>query len=74
MVEIDKFLLVEGAPNVITIFSHVGWFHDLGIMWAPPKNIFLFIIHTFKLTLGDLGGVILIALFTRITNYPNIIH
>jgi hypothetical protein len=38
MVEIDKFLLVEGAPNVIRIFSHVGWFHDLGIMWAPQNN------------------------------------
>ena len=45
------------------------------ILWTPQKQQeYVFIIPTFKLTLGKLGGVILVALNTLIIVHPSIFH
>ena len=54
--------------NTITLFNHVGWFHNPIIILYKALNQST-IIHTFKLTFENLGGVMLPTLFTW-----NIIH
>ena len=45
------------------------------VLWAPQtKQVYLFTIHTFRLTLEYLGGVILPPLFTIIIIHPGTIH
>ena len=69
----------------ITLFSHVGRFHDLGIYqlysMGPLQQIKIHLLFIrFKPTLGNLGGVVLLALFkgtilhTGIIVRPNIIY
>jgi hypothetical protein len=67
----------------ITLFSHVGRFHDLGIYqlysMGPLQQIKIHLL-TFKLTLGNLGRVVLLALFNGMIFHtgtivcPNIIY
>ena len=65
--------------GIITLFSHMGsipWSLNMSIISCGPrtKQEYLFTIHTFTLTLGNLRGVILPALSTRIIIHPGIIH
>ena len=58
----------------ITLFNHVIQFQDLGVCQAyfvgpHIKHEHLFIIHTYRLTLENLGGV-LPVLFIRIFGHP----
>ena len=62
----------------ITLFSHVGRFHDLGICqlyYVGPLNktrVFLYY-SCIQVQLGNLGGVMLLALCIGIIIHPNII-
>lgn len=44
------------------------------IMWFPNKVRMFFTVHTFRLTLGNVGGVVLSALLTGIIVHADIIH
>lgn len=55
----------------ITLFNHVSWLHDSRICqlyYVLPLNKveYMFIIHTFRLAIENLGGVILPTLFINI--------
>ena len=63
----------------VTIFSHVGWFHDPRICQlyfvGPSKKLGIFIYYSYIQTkLGNLGEVVLLAPSTRIIVHPNIIR
>ena len=63
----------------IPLFNHVGRFYDPRIcrlysIGPRKREEYFFIIHTFKLTLRKLGGVIIMALYTLIIVHPNTIH
>ena len=75
----DSTNIVYHIMNVI-LFNHVARFHDPGIcllifVGSPNKvEDIHFTTHTCKLTLGNVGGVILPTLFTRIVVHLGIIH